>query len=239
MVLGVSLVYVFPHAAILQIILLFSMIWYDRIQSSAVSKQRDVRWCGFRWSIPLSIDNVWYTSIDRAISTPSCSYCIWNRYCKNHRSNFSNFLLFTRFETVEFNRLPCPNNKLYDDSVFADRFRYEWTMFWIPVLICLSRLLHAHIAYEIDTAEFPIVCMIWYDWIQSSAMFKHQDVLWCGWRWSILIWIDYVWSVFIDMAISTPWYSYCTWNSYIKNHYWWLSWCGKRSFMLDCCKTLI
>ena len=30
------------------------------------------------------------------------------------------------------------------------------------------------------SAEFPIVCMIWYDWIQSSAMFKQQDVRWYG-----------------------------------------------------------
>ena len=61
-----------PYAAILQIFLLFSRIWYCWNQLPAVSKQRDVRWRGFRWSIPLSIDNVWNSSIDRAISTPSC-----------------------------------------------------------------------------------------------------------------------------------------------------------------------
>ena len=42
---------------------------------------------------------------------------------------------------------------MYDDAVFADRFRYQLTMFGIPVLIGLSRLLRAHIAYEIDTAK--------------------------------------------------------------------------------------
>ena len=36
---------------------------------------------------------------------------------------------------------------MYDDAVFADRFRYQLTMFGILVLIGLSRLLHAHIAY--------------------------------------------------------------------------------------------
>ena len=35
------------YAAILKIFILFSMIWYCRIQSPAVSKERDVRWCGF------------------------------------------------------------------------------------------------------------------------------------------------------------------------------------------------
>ena len=138
-----------PYAAILQIFLLFSVIWYGRIQLPAVFKQRDVRWCSFRWSIPPSVEYAWNSSIDR-----------------------------------------------------------------------LSRLHHANIAYEIDTAEFPIFCMIWYGWIQLSAMFKRHDLRWCGFWWSIQISIDYVWSVYIDRAIETHWYSYCIWNSYIRNHHW-------------------
>ena len=129
------------------------MIWYCRIQSSAVSKQQDARWCGFCWSIPLLIDYVWSTVIDTAISTPSCLYCIWNRHRQNHRSILPNFLFFASFDTLEFNRLPCSNNKMYDDAVFAARFRFQLTMFGIGVLIGLSRLPHAHIAYEIDTAK--------------------------------------------------------------------------------------
>ena len=42
---------------------------------------------------------------------------------------------------------------MYDDAVFADRFRYQLTMFGIAVLIGLSRLLRPHIPYEIDTAK--------------------------------------------------------------------------------------
>ena len=157
---------------------------------------------------------------------------------------------------------------MYDDAGFADRFHYQLTMFGIRILIGLSRLIHTHIAYEIDTAEifaaffrisyclhdltrfssivchaqttkctmiqfslidsainwlclecvywygylysfmlilhmkqmepksfqhsaeFPIVCMIWYGWIQSSAMWKEQDVWWCGFQWWIPISID-------------------------------------------------
>ena len=128
--------HVFEYAAIMQIFfLLFSMIWYCRIQSPAVSKQRDERRCGFRWSIPLSIDYVWNSVIDRAISTASCSYCIWNRYWQNHRSIFPNKPLFAWFDTVEFNRLPCSNNKMYDDVVFDDRFRYQLTMLEVCILI--------------------------------------------------------------------------------------------------------
>ena len=58
---------------------------------------------------------------------------------------------------------------MYDDVVFADRFRYPLTMSGNGVWIGLSPLLDAPIAYQIDTAkstprspEFPIVCMILY-----------------------------------------------------------------------------
>ena len=139
------------YAEILQIILLFSMICNCRIQSPAVSKQRDVRWCGFRYSIPISIGYLWSACIDMAISTPSCSYCIWNSYWQNHPSILPNFLLFAWFETLEFNRLSWSNNKIYDDAVFADRFRYHLTMFGMWILIRQSRLLNTHIAYEIAT----------------------------------------------------------------------------------------
>ena len=160
--------------------------------------------------MPLSIRYVWRLWVDRVISTPSRPYCIWNRYCKNHRRILSNFLLFVKFVTVEFNRLQCPNDKMYDDVVFADRFCYPLTMFGNPVLIGLSPLVLAHIAYETDTkssqhsTEFSIVCMIWYGWIQSSAMFQQQDARWYSFHWSIPISIDYDWCVCIYMAFSTP-----------------------------------
>ena len=140
-----------PYAEILPIFLLFSMIWNCRIQSPAVPKQRDVRWCGFRNSIPISIGYLWNVRNDMAISTPSCSYCIRNRYWQNHRSIPPNFLLFAWFDTLEFNRLPCSKNKIYDDADFADRFRCQLTMFGIRVLISLSRFFHAHTAYLKDT----------------------------------------------------------------------------------------
>ena len=41
---------------------------------------------------------------------------------------------------------------MYGDAVFADRFRCQLTMFGIGVLIGLTRLLHGHIACEIDTS---------------------------------------------------------------------------------------
>ena len=42
---------------------------------------------------------------------------------------------------------------MYDDAVFADRFRYQLSMFGIRLLIGLSRLIHARVAYETDGAE--------------------------------------------------------------------------------------
>ena len=69
-----------------------------------------------------------------------------------HMRQFCRFFYFlVWFDTVEFNRLPCPKNGMYDDAVFANRFHYELTMFGIRVLIWLSRFLHGHIAYVIDT----------------------------------------------------------------------------------------
>ena len=131
------------------------MIWYAGIQSFAVFNQQDVRWFGFRWSISQSIDYVWNSIFDWAISTPSCSYCVWNRYRQNHRS---------------------------------------------------------------ISSEFPIVCMIWHAWIQSSAMFKQQNIRWCGFRWSIPLSIVYVWYTYTDVAISTPSCSYCMWDWYCQHH---------------------
>ena len=135
------------------------MILYGWIKSPVVFKRQHVRWCRFRWSIPLFIDYVLESCIVMAISTPSCSYCIWNRYCQNHHSFLSNFLFFPWFVTVEFNCQPCSNNKICDNIVFADQFRYQLTMFDIRVLVRLCRLIHAHIEYEISVAE--ITLRIW------------------------------------------------------------------------------
>ena len=72
---------------------------------------------------------------------------------------------------------------MYDDVVFADWFRYPLIMFMNGIWIGLSRLLHAHIAYETDTAKtiaafcwISYFCMIIYRWIQSTALSKRQDV---------------------------------------------------------------
>ena len=109
------------------------------------------------------------------------------------------------FDTVEFNCMPCANNEMYDHAVFADRFRCQLTMFEFRELIgylnSFMLIFHNKLIPPKSlqhSAEFPIVCMIWYGWIHSSAMFKQQDVRWCGFRWSIPISIDYVWNVYVD-----------------------------------------
>ena len=156
------------------------------------------------------------------------------------------FYCLAWFDTVAFNRPPCSNNEMFDDAVLVDRFRCQLIMFGIRELIGLSQLLHAHIAYQLDMPKssqhsfiFPIDCVIWYAWIQSFAMFKQQDVRLCGFRWSIPISIDYVWREYIDRAILTPWYSYCIWNSCIKNHHWWLASFEQRFLMQDCRERLV
>ena len=75
-------------------------------------------------------------------------------------SNVFHMLHFCRFfyclgwfDTIEFNRMPCPNNKMHDDAVFADWFHYQLTKFRFQILIVLSQFFHAHIAYNIDCAK--------------------------------------------------------------------------------------
>ena len=52
---------------------------------------------------------------------------------------------------------------MYDDAVFADRFRYQLAMFGIRVLIWLSPPLHAHIEYETyDAKMIAAFCRISY-----------------------------------------------------------------------------
>ena len=142
MVLDGSLHYVqcVPYAEILQIFLLFGMIWYCRVQSPAVS-----------------------------------------------------------------------NNEMYGDAVFTIRFRYQLAIFGIRLLIWKSRLLHAHIAYEIDTDKIiaaffrMFYCLL--DLIRLNSIVCHDQstrYTMMQFRWSIPLWLDYVWNVYIDTAISTP-----------------------------------
>ena len=72
---------------------------------------------------------------------------------------------------------------MYDDADFAVRFRYQLSVFGIRILIGLSRLCHAHIAYETDGAKIiPEFCQISYclhDLIRLNSIVCHvqeQDV---------------------------------------------------------------
>ena len=145
-----------------------------------------------------------------------------------HMRQFFRFLYcLAWFDTVEFNRQPCPNDKMYDDIVFADRFRYQLAMFgnrfWYGYLDSFMLLLHMKYLLQKsspNSSEFSIVCMIWYGWIQSPAVSKRRDVRWCRFRWSIPLSIGYVWHSFVDRVISTPSWSYffCIWNRCFQNH---------------------
>ena len=112
-----------------------------------------------------------------------------------------------------------------DDAVLADRYRYQLTMLGIPVLIGLSRLLRAHIAYEIDTAIIT-AALIWIsyclnDLIRLNSIVRHVQTTKCtmiGFRCSIPLSIECVWNSSMDRAISTLSCSYCIWNRWCQNH---------------------
>ena len=97
-----------------------------------------------------------------------------------HMRQFWRFLYcLAWFDTVEFNRLPCPKNEMYDDAVFANRFRYQLAIFGMRVLIWLSRLLHAHIAYKIDSdkiiAAFFRISYCLLDLIRLNSIVCHDQ----------------------------------------------------------------
>ena len=120
-----------------------------------------------------------------------CSNCIWNRYCQNHRSILPNFLLFAGFDTHVFIRLPCSNKKMYEDAVFADRFRYQLVIFGIHLLIGQSRLLDIRIAYETDGAKmiaafWRISCCL-HDFIRLNSIVCHVQRARCTTLWFSMI----------------------------------------------------
>ena len=72
---------------------------------------------------------------------------------------------------------------MYDDADFAVRFLYQFNVYGICVLIGLSRLGHAYIAYDTDGAKIiPEFCRIsycLYDLIRLNSIVCHvqeQDV---------------------------------------------------------------
>ena len=100
-------------------------------------------------------------------------------------------------ETVEFNRLPCSNNKIYDDADFADRFRYQLAMFEIRVLIWLSWLLYPHIVYITDGAKIiAAFCRISYclhDLIRLNSTVGYVQTTRCTMIWFSVIDSDINW----------------------------------------------
>ena len=116
---------------------------------------------------------------------------------KNHRSILPNCLLFAWFDTLEFNRLPCSNNKIYDNAHFADRFRYQLAMFGSRLVIWLSWLHHAHIAYITDGAKIiAAFCRISYclhEFIRLNSIVGDVQTTRCTMIWFSMIDSDINW----------------------------------------------
>ena len=115
-----------------------------------------------------------------------------------HMRKFCRYLYcLAWFDTVEFNRLPWPNNKIYDDADFADRFRYQLGMFRIPVLIWLSWLLHADIGYITDGAKvIAAFCRISHclrDLIRLNSIVGYVQTTRCTMIWFSMIDSDINW----------------------------------------------
>ena len=86
---------------------------------------------------------------------------------------------------------------MYDDAVFGDRFRYQSTIPRFPVCVKLSRLLHAHIAYETDTAKIiAAFCRITYCFARFDTVeFNRTRVQTTRWT---MMWFSLMISILID-----------------------------------------
>ena len=96
---------------------------------------------------------------------------------------------------------------LFDSSINWMFLEFEYWWGCLDSVMLILEMKHMVPKSPQNSAEFPIVCMIWYCWIQSSAMCKskmYDDVVFDDpFRYQL----TYVWSVCIDTDISTPWYS--------------------------------
>ena len=72
---------------------------------------------------------------------------------------------------------------MYDYAISADRFRYQLTMLGIRLLIGLSRLIHAHVAYESDGAKiiaaFGRISYCLHDLIRLNPIVCHVQTARC------------------------------------------------------------
>ena len=148
--------------------------------------------------------------------------------------------------TAEFNRLSCPNNNMYDDAVFADRFRYQLTMLEIREVIGLSRLVHGNIAYEIVTTNIiAALCRISYSlhyFIRMNSIVCHVKRARCMMVWFSMIDSDINWLMFevcilirLSLLLNTP----IAYKYLYKTSPHITAWCEKRSLMQYCSETLV
>ena len=96
-------------------------------------------------------------------------------------------------DLIRYNSIVChvQTNKMCGDAVFANRFHYQLTMFGMRVLIWLSRLVHAHIAYEIDTdkiiAAFCRISYCLHDFTQLHSIVGDVQTTRCTMIWFSMI----------------------------------------------------
>ena len=115
-----------------------------------------------------------------------------------HMRQFCRFLYCLAWpDTGEFNRLPCPKNQMYDDAVFANGVHYQLAMFGIRILIWLSWLLHAHIAYITDCGNIiAALCRISYclhDLTRLNSIVGYVKTTRCTMIWFSMIDSDINW----------------------------------------------
>ena len=97
--------------------------WFDTVDFNRLPCPNN-KWRSLRWSIPLSIDDVWNAIIDRAISILSCPYCVRNSYCQDHRRNLPNSQLLSMIWYGWIQSFAMSKRHDVRWWCFADRFRF-------------------------------------------------------------------------------------------------------------------
>ena len=167
--------------AILQIFLFLNVTWYVKFNRlpCPIDKMYDDEVFADRFRFQLTTFEM---CVLIGLSRPYHAHIVQELATAKITAEFPrNSLYLVWFDTVEFNHLPCPNDKMYDDEVFVDRFCYHLSMYEIILLVRLSRLLHAHIAYEIaiakiiaETCRFS-KCLAWFDVVEFNRLLSPND----------------------------------------------------------------
>ena len=124
----------------------YGLAWFDTVEFNRLPCPNNKMYAILADLIPQSIGYVWNSSFDTAISTPSFSYCIWIDTAKIIAALLRiTYFVMIWYRWIQLYAIVKQQDVRWCD--FDDRFRYQFNLFEVFILIELYRLLDTHIAY--------------------------------------------------------------------------------------------